>query len=310
VAILAGGTGAARLARGLAGILPRGDLSVITNTADDLELWGLLVCPDTDAVLYRLAGRFNDGAGFGVRDETFHALEMLGSLGEPTWFGLGDRDLGLHLLRATLRSRGASLSQAVAEIGRRLGLEAAVIPMSDDPVRTRVATDAGEMSFQEWFVGRRCEPAVRGLRLEGLEAARPAPAAVEAVAGADVVVIGPSNPLLSIDPICSLLRPHLERERVIAVSPIVAGRALKGPTVALMEQMGEEPTALGVARHYAAIAAEFVLDEVDAGLADAIAALGLRVHVQDTVMPDAAAERRVAGRILETRGFRVEPARR
>jgi LPPG:FO 2-phospho-L-lactate transferase len=261
-------------------------------------MWGLLVCPDTDAVLYRLAGLFNADAGFGVRDESFHALEMLGRLGEPTWFGLGDRDLGLHLLRSTLRHRGASLSQATAEIGRRLGLEVAVIPMSDDPVRTRVATDAGELSFQEWFVGHLCEPPVRGLRFDGIERAQPSPAALGAVADAELVVIGPSNPLLSIDPICALLRPHLRRERVMVVSPVVAGRSLKGPTVAIMAQLGEDPTALGVARHYAAIAAEFVLDVVDGPLEDGVRTLGMRPHLLDTVMADADGEARLAGEIL------------
>ena len=298
VTILAGGTGAARLARGLARVLAPGELSVITNTADDDVMWGLLVCPDTDAVLYRLAGLFNEDTGFGVRDESFHALEMLGQLGEPTWFGLGDRDLGLHLLRSTLRHQGASLSQATAEIGRRLRLQVAVIPMSDDPVRTRVATDTGELSFQEWFVRGRCESAVRGRRFEGLEQAEPAPAAVGAVTGADLVVIGPSNPLLSIDPICALLGPHLARARVIAVSPIVGGRALKGPTAALMEQLGEEPTALGVARHYAGLAADFVLDVVDGPLADGVSALGMRPHLLDTVMADADGEARLAGEVL------------
>ena len=301
VVILAGGTGAARLACGLARALPTGDLSVITNTADDEEMWGLLVCPDTDSVLYRLAGLFNDETGFGVRDESFHALEMLGRLGEPTWFGLGDRDLGLHLLRSMLRARGHTLSEAVAEIGGRLALGVAVIPMSDDPVRTRVATDGGELSFQEWFVRRGCEPAVRGLRYEGLDEAVAAPAAVDAVRRADLVVIGPSNPLLSIDPICALLGPHLERERVIAVSPIVAGRALKGPTATLMAQLGEEPTALGVARHYAPIAADFVLDAADAGLRDAVTALGMRARVVDTVMTGADGERRLAAELLRMR---------
>ena len=298
VAILAGGTGAARLACGLARALPAGDLSVITNTADDEELWGLLVCPDTDAVLYRLAGLFNDDAGFGVRDETFHALEMLGRLGEPTWFGLGDRDLGLHLLRAELRARGLTLSESVAEIGRRLGLTVEVIPMSDDPVRTRVTTDAGELSFQEWFVGRRCEPAVRGLRLAGVERAAPSPGAVAAVREAELVIIGPSNPLLSIDPIRALLAPHLSRERVIAVSPLVGGRALKGPTATMMAQLGEEPTALGVARHYAGVASGFVLDEADASLRDAVTAIGMHAHVVDTVMSGPEGELRLAAELL------------
>jgi LPPG:FO 2-phospho-L-lactate transferase len=191
-----------------------------------------------------------------------------------------------------------TLTEAVAEIGRRLGLNVAVIPMSDDPVRTRVATEAGELSFQEWFVGERCEPPVRGLRFEGLETALPAPAAVQAVLAADLVVIGPSNPLLSVDPITALIGPHLERERVIAIAPIIGGRALKGPTVALMAQLGEEPTALGVARHYAGLASGFVLDAADRELSDAVARLGMSPHVLDTVMAGAEGEERLAREVL------------
>lgn len=298
VALLAGGTGAARLGCGLARVLPPGDLSVITNTADDDEFWGLLICPDTDSVLYRLAGLFNEVSGFGVCDESFHALEMLGRLGEPTWFGLGDRDIGLHLLRETLRRQGLSLGEAVAEIGRRLELGATVIPMSDDPVRTRIETSGGELSFQEWFVRDGCGPPVRGLRFEGMETARPSPAAVAAVWEADLVIIGPSNPLLSIDPILRLLGPSLARERVVAVSPVVGGRSLKGPTVAMMAQLGEEPTALGVARRHAGVAGAFVLDTVDAALEEAVAALGMRPHIVDTVMTDAAGEQRLAAEVL------------
>ena len=301
VTLLAGGTGAARLACGLAAVLPSGDLSVVTNTADDDEFWGLLVCPDTDSVVYRLAGLFNDRTGFGVRDETFHALEMLGRLGEPTWFSLGDGDIGLHLLRETLRRRGAGLAEAMGEIGRRLRLPATVIPMSNDPVRTKLCTEAGEMGFQEWFVGHRCEPPVSAIRFAGLETARPVAAAVAAVKEADLIVIGPSNPLLSIDPILALLGTHLDRDRVLAVSPVVGGQALKGPTVTLMAGLGEEPTALGVARRYAGIAGDFVLDIVDSALSSGVAALEVRPHVLDTVMADAAGERRLAADILGIR---------
>jgi LPPG:FO 2-phospho-L-lactate transferase len=226
---------------------------------------------------------------------------MMGLLGEPTWFALGDRDIGLHLLRESLRRHGAGLAEAVAEIGRRLRLPAAVIPMSDDPVRTRLTTETGGMSFQEWFVEHRCEPAVHGLHFDGLEHAAPAPSAVEAVRQADFVVIGPSNPLLSIDPILGLLGQHLDRTRTIAVSPVIGGRALKGPTVSLMAQLGEEPTALGVARRYAGIAADFVLDRVDQELAPAVETLGMRPHVLDTVMHGAEGERRLAAGVLEIR---------
>ena len=298
VAILAGGTGAARLAAGFARELAPGDLTVITNTADDDEFWGLPVSPDTDSVIYRLSGVFNESAGFGVRDETFNALDTLRTLQEDTWFALGDRDLGLHLLRAELLRRGLRLTEAVAEVTRRLGLATAVVPMSDDRVRTRIITDSGELSLQEWFVRMRCEPAVRGLRFEGLDAARPSPEALAAVHDAHVTVIGPSNPLISIDPILALLRPALDRERALAVSPVVGGRALKGPTVEMMRAAGEEPTALGVARHYAPAAARLVVDAADAESADEIAAMGIIPHVLDTVMLDAAGEARLAAEIV------------
>ena len=167
---------------------------------------------------------------------------MLGSLGEQTWFQLGDRDIGVHLLRATLMRGGLRLTEAVAHLARRFGIGRAVIPMSDDPVRTRITTDSGELSMQEWFVGERCAPPVRGIRLAGIDAARPAPEAVAAVTDAEAVIIGPSNPLLSVDPILAVLGDQLDRERVTVVSPVVGGRSLKGPTVDMLRQMGEEAT--------------------------------------------------------------------
>ena len=298
VALLSGGTGGARLAAGLSAVLPAGDLSVIANTADDEEFWGLLVSPDVDAILYRLSGIFNEASGFGVRDDTFNALAMLGKLGEPTWFQLGDGDIGLHLIRVHLLRAGMRLTDAVAHVSTRLGIGSAVIPMSDDPVRTRVLTEDGELGMQEWFVARRCAPRVLALRLEGVDAARPSPEAVRAVRGADVVIIGPSNPLLSIDPILAVLGDELDRERVAAVSPVVGGRSLKGPTVDLLQQMGEEPSALGVARHYAEVTSTMVIDSADSGLRQSIHALGMHVVVDDTVMEDATAERRVAATLL------------
>src|ERR1035441_1794930 len=255
VALLSGGTGGARLATGLAGVMPAEDLSIVANTADDDEFWGLLVSPDVDAILYRLAGVFNDATGFGVRDDTFHAQAMLGSLGEQTWFQLGDRDIGVHLLRATLLRGGLRLTEAVAHLARSFGIRASVIPMSDDPVRTRIQTDAGELSMQEWFVGERCAPTVRGIRLAGIDAARPSPEAVAAVINAEAVIIGPSNPLLIVDPILAVLGDELDRERVTVVSPVVGGRSLKGPTVDMLREMGEEANTLGVARRYAGNAA-------------------------------------------------------
>ena len=298
IVLLAGGTGAAKLARGLDAVLPAGELTVITNTADDDEFWGLHVSPDTDSVIYRLAGVFNEDAGFGVADETFHALEMLGRLGEPTWFGLGDRDIGLHLLRARLLGDGLRLTEATSVIAQRLALHTRVVPMSDDPVRTRIITDSGEVSLQEWFVRDRCAPPLRSLRCDGIAEARPSPEAAAAVAAADAVIIGPSNPLISIDPILELVRDRLRRERVMAIAPVIAGASLKGPTVDMLRAAGEEATALGVARRYAGVAAAYVLDAQDAELAAAVGALGMRAHVRDTVMDSEGAERRFARELV------------
>ncbi|MEA2638169.1 MAG: 2-phospho-L-lactate transferase, partial [Chloroflexota bacterium] len=275
------------------------DLSIVVNTADDDEFWGLLVSPDVDAILYRLAGLFNEATGFGVRDDTFHTLEMLRMLGEDTWFQLGDRDIGVHLLRATLMRRGLRLSEAVAHIAARLGIHVPVIPMSDEPVRTRVLTDSGELSMQEWFVRERCQPTVRGLRFAGVDAARPAPEALTAVLEADAVIIGPSNPVLSVDPILAVLGDDLDRTRVTVVSPIVGGRSLKGPTVDMLGELGEDATAVGIARRYAGIAATIVIDRADARLEDSIRALGVHVLVDETVMPDSDGERRFAASLLQ-----------
>lgn len=294
IALLSGGTGGAKLATGLAATLPAGDLSIVVNTGDDEEFWGLLVSPDIDAILYRLAGVFNEQSGFGVRDDTFHALDMLRTLGEDTWFQLGDRDIGVHLLRASLIRAGMRLTEAVARIAHGFGITASVLPMSDDPVRTRVITTTGELSLQEWFVRERSRPPMRAVRLAGIEAARPAPEGLTAVVDADAVIIGPSNPLISVDPILAVLGDSLDRERVTVISPVVGGRSLKGPTVEMLRQVGEEPTALGIARRYAGIAATIVIDRVDADLREAIHALGMRVLVDDTVMADAAGERRLA----------------
>jgi LPPG:FO 2-phospho-L-lactate transferase len=298
VTLLSGGTGGARLATGLAAVMPPENLSIVANTADDDEFWGLLVSPDVDAILYRLAGVFNHATGFGVDGDTFHAQAMLGRLGEQTWFQLGDQDIGVHLLRATLLRRGLRLTEAVAHLARAFGIEVSVIPMSDDPVRTRIRTGAGELSMQEWFVGERCGPAVRAIRLEGIETARPSPEAVAAVADADAVIIGPSNPLLSVDPILAVLGDALDRERVSVVSPVVGGRSLKGPTVDMLRQVGEETTALGIARRYAGIAATIVIDRVDVALLEPIRSLGMRALVDDTVMDGEQGERRLAASLL------------
>ena len=302
VVLLAGGTGAARLAVGLERELPRGALTVVTNTADDLDFWGLRVCPDTDAALFRLAGIFNERAGFGVADETFNVHAQMRRLGQPDWFWLGDRDLAFHILRTSLLRRGARLTETALELGRRLGLQTRVLPMSDQDVRTCFDTEAGWLAFQEYFVRERLRPALRGLRFDGLSEARPSPEVAEAIASAGLVIIGPSNPLISIAPILGVAGPLIEPRRTLAVTPLVGGRALKGPTAEMMRTLRGEATAVRVAEEYRRQARLFVLDRVDAATREAVAALGYRVLVTDTVMEGREGERRLAAAVLEFAG--------
>jgi len=299
VTLLAGGTGAAKLAVGLQSVLAPGELSVVTNTADDVDFWGLRVCPDTDAVLFRLAGIFNERTGFGVADDTFTVHDQMRRLGQPDWFWLGDRDLACHILRTDLLRRGARLTDTALELGRRLGVASRVLPMSDDDVRTCFSTDAGWLGFQEYFVREKLGPRLQAIEFAGIDAARPAPEAMAAVAEADLVVIGPSNPLISIAPITGLLGSALPRARTVAVSPIVGGRALKGPTVEMLLALGKEATPVQVAAEYRGLASGYLLDEVDRELAPRIEALGYRVVVTDTVMPGAEQARRLAATILD-----------
>ena len=284
--VLAGGTGGAKLAAALQTLVPAGDLTVIANTADDDEFWGLLVSPDVDAVLYRLAGWFNEEAGYGVKDDSFHALDALGQLGEPTWFRIGDKDLAANMVRADMLRQGSSLTATSLELSRRLGLKARVLPMTDAKVRTCFGTDQGELSFQEYFVREKLAPVLRSIRFAGIDQAKPTKEVLSALAEADLIVIGPSNPLISIDPILKVVGPHLSRERTAAITPIVEGRALKGPTIQMLSALGFEPSPVEVARRYEGVAGAFVLDVRDGALAASIEQLGYRVLVCDTVMSD------------------------
>jgi LPPG:FO 2-phospho-L-lactate transferase len=277
-------------------VLPGGDLTVIANTADDDEFWGLLVCPDVDAVIYRLAGVFNESAGYGQKDETFRALDALRAMGEETWFRIGDRDLATHVLRTEMLRRGATLTEASLELCRRFNLKSRVIPMSDDPVRTRLVTDRGTLSLQQYFVRERLEPALRAIDFDGLESARLSPAATAALHEADAIVIGPSNPLISVDPVLGVIGDRVRRDITMAVSPIIGGRALKGPTVEMMRAMDLDPSPVEVARRYRDRCFGFVLDERDSQLREQIEMMDYRVLVCDTVMDDGGA--RLAREIL------------
>jgi len=286
VVVLAGGTGGAKLAVGFQSLLAPGELTVIANTADDDEFWGLLVCPDVDATIYRLAGVFDVAAGYGQAGDTFHTLDALGRLGEPTWFRIGDRDLATHLLRAQMLDGGCRLTETAVELCRRFNVQTQVVPMTDDKVRTRFVTEAGTLSFQEYFVRERLGPALRAIEIAGGDAASPSPEAAAALAEADLVVIGPSNPLISIRPILEVIGRRMDRQRTLAVTPIVGGAALKGPTVEMLRALGSEATPVAVARSYTSVAGTFVIDSRDAGSAGEIEAMGYRVIVSDTVMND------------------------
>ena len=285
VALLAGGTGGTKLAHGFA-MLDDVDLTVVANVGDDVEMHGHLVCPDIDALLYTLSGLLDTEQGWGVRGDTHTAHAMLERLGAPTWFRIGDADLATHAHRTRLvREEGASLTDATAALATALGIGVRILPATDDRWRSVLDTDEGPMEFQEYFVHRRQEPEVRAVRFDG--DARPTRAVLGAIGEAELVVIGPSNPIVSIGPILALpgVREAVAAASTVAVSPIVAGRALKGPADRMLASLGHESTALGVARLYDGVADRFVVDEADASLAARIGSeTGMEVEVLPTVM--------------------------
>lgn len=276
IVALAGGVGGAKLAHGLAQILPPEDLTVIVNTGDDFEHYGLYISPDLDTVCYTLAGLANLETGWGRVDETWGAIENAKALGGPDWFNLGDQDLGTHLERTRRLREGQSLSQITRDFCKAWKIEPIVLPMSDHPVRTMVDTDEGELAFQEYFVHRRCEPKVMGFRFEGVEIAEAVPGALEAIKAADALILCPSNPWVSIDPILRVLAltpsplPEGEGQLVVAVSPIIGGKAVKGPAAKMYAELGIQPSALAVAEHYRGLLSGFVLDNIDQELASQI----------------------------------------
>ena len=259
---------------------------MIANTADDDEFWGLLVSPDVDATIYRLAGVFNESAGYGVKDDTFLVLQELARIGEPAWFRVGDKDFATHVVRAEMLRRGCTLTETALALCDRFGIETQVLPMTDDRVRTRFTTDRGELSFQEYFVRERLGPALRAIEFEGIDSAKPTREVLTALQEADLVIIGPSNPLISIAPILRVIGSRMPRQRTVAITPIVGGASLKGPTVEMMRAVGPDPNPVEVARLYRAVASGFVLDSRDQALAMAVAELGFRTMVVDTVMND------------------------
>jgi LPPG:FO 2-phospho-L-lactate transferase len=309
VTALAGGTGAAKLIRGLAALVRPSDLTIVVNTGDDARIWGLHVSPDLDSVTYALAGRLDVARGWGLRDETFNCLDAIGELGVPTWFNLGDRDLATHLFRTERLNAGEPLSAVTAELARRQGVAARILPMSDDPVRTKILTSdlpgAGDgwLDFQEYFVREKASVAVIDVAYAGAGDARPAPGVVDAIAGADVVVVCPSNPVTSIGPILAvpgLVEALLATSaQVIGVSPIVGDAPVSGPAGALMRARGLPVSPLGVAQAYAGWLDGLVVDTRDADLASAVRDLGLAPVVTDVIMTDHAREVALARVVLD-----------
>jgi LPPG:FO 2-phospho-L-lactate transferase len=305
---LAGGVGAARFLQGLVRVIPSEDVFVVGNTGDDEVFHGLHVSPDLDTVTYTLAGAVNPETGWGLAGDTFRALETLARYGAPTWFRLGDADLATHLHRTAALRAGATLSEVTADITRAWGLKSRVVPMTDDRVATRIEIDGPDgpvtMAMQEWFVRERAEPAVRAVRFEGAEAARPAPGVLEAMEEAEAILLCPSNPVISIGPILALpgLREVLadRRARVVGISPIIHGAPVKGPADRLMAALGMEVSCVGVASAYTDICATLLVDAQDADRAGELEELGVRPVVTPILMGGVEGAERLARAVLDS----------
>ncbi|CAA9409199.1 MAG: Lactyl (2) diphospho-(5')guanosine:7,8-didemethyl-8-hydroxy-5-deazariboflavin 2-phospho-L-lactate transferase [uncultured Rubrobacteraceae bacterium] len=303
VCALAGGVGGAKLSAGLQDALAPGDLSVVVNTADDFDPWGLRVCPDLDTVMYTLGGVANPETGWGLVDESFAFLDALSGFGEDTWFRLGDRDLATHVLRTQRLREGRTLTAITAELSGALGVPGGILPMCDEKVSTVLETPAGLLEFQEYFVRRRQRDEVLGVDLGGIESARPTGAVLEAVSGADVVVFCPSNPVVSLGPILSVpgMREALAAAKApkVAVSPIVGGRALKGPADRMLHSLGHEVSSAGVAALYEGVLDGMVIDTVDEGQRGDIEGLGIEIFSTGAVMHGPPDRERLAREVLE-----------
>jgi LPPG:FO 2-phospho-L-lactate transferase len=309
VVALAGGVGGAKLAYGLAQTVPAKNLTIVVNTGDDFQHLGLSIAPDLDTVMYTLAGLANPATGWGIKDESWNLMAALARYRGPTWFQLGDRDLATHLLRTNWLHEGYPLTWITKELCQRLGIRCSILPMSDQPVRTIIQVDDGELAFQEYFVEKQCQPVVRGIRFDGFEQAQPSQEVINAIRNADIIIFCPSNPLLSLDPILAL--PNLLRIIVasrapkVGVSPIVKGAALKGPAAKIMTELGLEASVVGVANHLKHVLTGFVIDQVDEVHHEALTAMGLRTLVTATIMKDDEARIALAREVLEfAREFR------
>lgn len=302
VVALAGGVGGAKLAYGLYQLVLPENLTIIVNTGDDFEHVGLRISPDLDTVMYTLAELANPVTGWGVKDESWNMMAALARYGGPTWFQLGDRDLATHLLRSQWLREGYPYNWVTAELCRRLGVRCTILPMSEQPVRTMLLTDQGELAFQDYFVHRKCQPVVKEIRFAGADTAQPSKEVSNALRNADLIIFCPSNPLVSIDPILALpsLRRIIAASRAprMGVSPIVGGAALKGPAAKMMQELGMDVSPSGVARHLQDVLTGLVIDHVDRSQSEAITALGLRTLITNTVMQNEGERVRLAQEIL------------
>lgn len=287
VTVLAGGVGGAKLAHGFALCQPEIDLTVIVNTGDDFDHFGLRICPDLDTVCYTLAGLANPQTGWGRKDETYEVLRCVGELGGPTWFRLGDKDLATHLERTRRLSEGQRLSDVVTAFCSTWGIKARVLPMSDDSVRTMVDTrEYGWLDFQNYFVRHACRPTIQKIAFEGIEQALPAAGVLEALEDSDLIVIAPSNPWVSIQPILSVkgIASMIQSKKAVAVSPIIQGQTLKGPAAKMYREMGIEPSPVAVAQHYSTLLWGLVMDELDRGFESTLMSSGIMVLSTQTIM--------------------------
>jgi LPPG:FO 2-phospho-L-lactate transferase len=306
VAVLSGGVGGARFLRGLIGVVGGGNVSIVGNVADDIEVLGLRVSPDLDSILYTLTGLADEERGWGRAGETWQALETIAQLGGESWFQLGDRDIGLHLVRSELLRSGVPLSEATEQIAHAVGLDALLLPATDDPLRTFVETPAGTFPFQTWFVARGHRDDVDGVHYAGSPDARPAPGVIDALEGADVILIAPSNPYVSIGPILAVaeIRAALERRTVpcVAISPLIGGRAVKGPADRMLQRLAGGTSPAHVASCYPGLIDALVIDEADL---PALAGDDVRLVVTRTLMSDVAAARRLAAATIDAAGTRA-----
>lgn len=296
IVALAGGVGGAKMAHGLAEHLSPEELTIIVNTGDDFEHLGLSISPDLDTVCYTLAGLANFETGWGRANETWNTISNVEKLGGPNWFRLGDQDIATHLERTRRLKEGQPLSQITTDFCKAWGIRHTILPMSDTPVRTMVDTNEGELAFQEYFVHRRCEPKVKGFRFDGIDSAGPVVGTMEAIDKADAIIICPSNPWVSIDPILKVIKKI--NKPVVAVSPIIGGKTVKGPAAKMYAELGIQPSALAVAEHYRHLLTGYVLDQVDSELQESINRLHIKSFVTDTLMNHLTDRARLANDVL------------